>query len=87
MVEIDWTAETGWGKPMIHALRPLTLHPGAKVKERKSTRTVKVLHYATEVFEGLKAYRGVDDRIRLFRPELNMKRLRTSAKRASLPVS
>lgn len=50
------------------------LHPGAKV-----------LHYAIELFEGMKAYRGVDGRIRLFRPEMNMDRMRRTAARASLP--
>jgi hypothetical protein len=47
---------------------------------------VQVLHYATELFEGLKAYRGVDNKIRLFRPEMNMRRMRLTAARASLPV-
>ena len=38
------------------------------------------LHYAIECFEGLKAFRGKDGRIRLFRPEENAKRLIRSAK-------
>ena len=37
------------------------------------------LHYAIECFEGLKAFRGKDGRIRLFRPEENAKRLQRSA--------
>ena len=37
-------------------------------------------HYAIECFEGLKAFRGKDGRIRLFRPEENAKRLIRSAK-------
>ena len=37
------------------------------------------LHYAIECFEGLKAFRGKDGRIRLFRPEENAMRLRRSA--------
>ena len=37
-------------------------------------------HYAIECFEGLKAFRGKDGRIRLFRPEENAKRLQRSAK-------
>ncbi|KAK6041044.1 putative branched-chain-amino-acid transaminase, partial [Cooperia oncophora] len=45
----------------------------------------QVLHYATELFEGMKAYRGDDDRIRLFRPQLNMERMRRTARRAALP--
>lgn len=37
------------------------------------------LHYGQEAFEGLKAYRGTDDRIRVFRMEENAKRFRRSA--------
>lgn len=36
-------------------------------------------HYGIECFEGLKAFRGKDGKIRLFRPEENAKRLRRSA--------
>lgn len=39
-----------------------------------------------QLFEGLKAYRGDDNRLRLFRPMLNMNRMAKSAKRACLPV-
>ena len=35
----------------------------------------------------MKAYRGVDGKIRLFRPEKNMERMRRSAFRSALPVS
>ena len=38
------------------------------------------LHYAIECFEGLKAFRGKDGKIRMFRPEENAKRLQRSAK-------
>ncbi|MDE5629755.1 MAG: branched-chain amino acid aminotransferase [Muribaculaceae bacterium] len=38
------------------------------------------LHYAQEIFEGLKAFRGVDGKIRIFRLEENAKRMRESAK-------
>lgn len=44
------------------------------------------LHYGIELFEGLKAFRGVDGKIRLFRVEENAKRLQSSAKRLCLPV-
>ena len=37
-------------------------------------------HYAIECFEGLKAFRGKDGKVRLFRPEENAKRLQRSAK-------
>ncbi|RWS24970.1 branched-chain-amino-acid aminotransferase: cytosolic-like protein [Leptotrombidium deliense] len=75
MLRIDWNSKTGWNKPQITPLRPLTLHPAAKV-----------FHYALELFEGMKAYRGFDNKIRLFRPDLNMKRMLSSAERLSLPL-
>jgi len=39
-----------------------------------------------KIFEGMKAYRGDDNKIRLFRPDLNMKRMLSSAERMVLPV-
>ena len=44
------------------------------------------LHYGIELFEGLKAFRGVDNKVRLFRVEDNAERLRSSAERLCLPV-
>lgn len=44
------------------------------------------LHYGVELFEGLKAFRGIDGKIRLFRPDENAKRLQSSAERLCLPV-
>ncbi|XP_020280716.1 branched-chain-amino-acid aminotransferase, cytosolic isoform X2 [Pseudomyrmex gracilis] len=64
----------GWQAPEIMPFESIVLHPAAKV-----------LHYAVELFEGFKAYRGVDDKIRLFRPESNMERMNNSAIRAGLP--
>ena len=74
MLSVEWDADRGWGPPRIKPLRPLQLHPAAKV-----------LHYAQTVFEGLKAYRGQDGKVRLFRPELNMARFLKSSRRAALP--
>lgn len=65
----------GWQKPEITPIESIPLHPAAKV-----------LHYAVEIFEGMKAYRGVDGKIRLFRPDLNMKRMNASAQRTGLPL-
>ncbi|VDK56372.1 unnamed protein product [Cylicostephanus goldi] len=73
MLEIDYD-HGKWAKPVIHPYCNLSIDPAAMV-----------LHYAYELFEGLKAYRGVDNRIRMFRPELNMARMRRSAKRSTLP--
>ncbi|MBQ8061513.1 MAG: branched-chain amino acid aminotransferase [Bacteroidales bacterium] len=44
-----------------------------------------VFHYAPSCFEGLKAFRGVDGKIRLFRPDMNAKRLRDSAIYLDMP--
>lgn len=74
MLTIDWCATTGWANPRITPLQPLAIHPAAKV-----------LHYALELFEGMKAYRCVDGRIRLFRPDLNMARMNDTAQRVVLP--
>ncbi|XP_060526470.1 branched-chain-amino-acid aminotransferase, cytosolic [Cylas formicarius] len=65
----------GWQKPVIIPFENISLHPAAKV-----------LHYATELFEGLKSYRGVDGKIRLFRPDLNMARMNRSAMSSGLPT-
>ena len=45
-----------------------------------------VFHYAQGLFEGLKAYRDARGRITLFRPDMTMKRMNTSAARLTLPV-
>ncbi|XP_021927854.1 branched-chain-amino-acid aminotransferase isoform X2 [Zootermopsis nevadensis] len=65
----------GWQRPEIIPFENIVLHPAAKV-----------LHYATELFEGMKAYRGVDGKIRIFRPEMNMERMNQTALRAGLPT-
>lgn len=65
----------GWQKPEITPMENLNLHPAAKV-----------FHYAVELFEGMKAYRGVDGRIRLFRPDMNMARMNVTAHRSGLPT-
>ncbi|XP_071453191.1 branched-chain-amino-acid aminotransferase, cytosolic [Hetaerina americana] len=65
----------GWQPPRILPFQNISLHPAAKV-----------FHYAFELFEGMKAYRGVDGRIRLFRPDRNMERMNRSAVAAVLPT-
>ena len=75
MLSIDWDDRQGWHDPKIEAFKPFSMHPGAKV-----------LHYAQELFEGMKAYRGVDGKIRLFRPMHNMARMNLTASRSCLPA-
>lgn len=43
------------------------------------------LHYGQQAFEGMKAYRGKDDKIRLFRPLENAKRFRQSCYKMMMP--
>ena len=74
MVEITWTLESGWHDAQVKPYGPLQLDPAASV-----------LHYAQEIFEGLKAYRHADDSIWSFRPEANAARMQRSAKRLALP--
>lgn len=75
MLKIEYHVSAGgWQQPCITPLEYISLHPAAKV-----------LHYAVELFEGMKAYRGADGRIRVFRPELNMERMNRSAARSGLP--
>lgn len=44
------------------------------------------LHYGLQCFEGLKAFRGEDGRVRLFRVEENAKRMQSSARKLCLPI-
>ncbi|NP_001087994.1 branched chain amino-acid transaminase 1, cytosolic L homeolog [Xenopus laevis] len=74
MLCIDWSKETGWQHPVIKPFQNLSLHPA-----------VSALHYAIQLFEGLKAYRGEDGKVRLFRPKLNMERMHRSSLRMTLP--
>lgn len=74
MVTVRWTVQKGWETPEVRPFENLSIPP-----------TASCLHYATECFEGMKAYRGYDGQLRLFRPDLNGQRLEMSSKRASLP--
>jgi len=74
MLSIEWDVNSGWHAPKIEPFKNFSMHPGAKV-----------LHYAQELFEGMKAYRGVDGKIRMFRPMHNMARMNLTATRACLP--
>ncbi|XP_075773744.1 branched-chain-amino-acid aminotransferase, cytosolic-like isoform X1 [Pelodiscus sinensis] len=75
MLTVEWSQEQGWGRPHIKPFQNLSLHPASSS-----------LHYAVALFEGMKAFRGEDQRIRLFRPLLNMERMHRTAARASLPL-
>ena len=74
MVTIEWSEGRGWHDAAVGPLQPLPLHPAAAV-----------LHYAQEIFEGLKAYRLADGAMALFRPEANATRFNASARRLAMP--
>ena len=74
MVSIDYLDGKGWHNARVIPYGPIELDPSAIV-----------LHYAQEVFEGLKAYRWADGSIVSFRPEANAARLRSSARRLAIP--
>lgn len=75
MMAIEWTAENGWGTPEIKPYASLELDPAAVV-----------FHYAFEAFEGMKAFKDKNGQVRLFRPDMNAKRLNSSVERIALPT-
>ncbi|WP_242097725.1 branched-chain amino acid aminotransferase [Sphingomonas sp. CROZ-RG-20F-R02-07] len=74
MAVATWTEGRGWHSARVEARRPFTLDPACAV-----------LHYAQEIFEGLKAYRAADGGTTLFRPEQNARRFNASAARMAMP--
>ncbi|MGK5508805.1 branched-chain amino acid aminotransferase [Brevibacillus formosus] len=75
MFTMDYTEGKGWHDPQIVPYSPLTLDPAAMV-----------FHYGQAVFEGLKAYRNQEGKVRLFRPDQNFKRMNRSLERMSMPL-
>jgi branched-chain amino acid aminotransferase len=74
MVTIRYADGKGWYDARVEARAPISLDPATAV-----------LHYAQEIFEGLKAYRVEGGGITMFRPEANAKRFRESAVRMAMP--
>ena len=72
----DFQEEKGWYDPRVEPYGPLSLDPATAV-----------LHYAQAIFDGLKAFRGVDGKIRLFRPQKHVERMNGSARRLCIPPS
>jgi branched-chain amino acid aminotransferase len=71
---MPYHADRGWHDPLIEPYRMLELDP-----------TAMCLHYAQEIFEGMKAYRGKGGAIFLFRPMENIRRMNVSAERLCMP--
>ncbi|MFF8847073.1 branched-chain amino acid aminotransferase [Streptomyces sp. NPDC015127] len=74
MVTIKWTEGRGWHDAELVPYAPLSIDPANMT-----------LHYAQEIFEGLKAYRRPDGSVVTFRPEANAKRFQSSARRLAMP--
>lgn len=74
MVTIEWELGKGWHDARLRPYGPFSIDPANAV-----------LHYAQEIFEGLKAYRHEDGSVWGFRPEANAERMQRSARRLALP--
>jgi branched-chain amino acid aminotransferase len=78
MISIDWTEGPDgigrWHDAVVGPRQPIALDPACAV-----------LHYAQEIFEGLKAYKQADGGVALFRPEANAARFNQSARRLAMP--
>jgi branched-chain amino acid aminotransferase len=75
MFVANFEEEKGWYDPRVEPYGPLPLDPATAV-----------LHYGQSLFEGLKAFRGRDGAIRLFRPQMHVARLNRTARRMCIPT-
>ena len=74
MFIMDYSVDEGWHDARIVPFGKFEIHPACTA-----------LHYGSEVFEGLKAYRKADGSVQLFRPIENIRRMNRSAERLCLP--
>jgi len=74
MAVASWS-DGEWTAPRLGPVEPFSLHPATHV-----------FHYGSECFEGLKAHRGRDGVVRVFRLDSHVRRMRTSAEILMLPV-
>jgi branched-chain amino acid aminotransferase len=75
MVTVRYADGKGWYEPRVEARAPIPMDPASAV-----------LHYAQEIFEGLKAYTLPDGGVAMFRPEANAARFAQSAQRMAMPA-
>jgi branched-chain amino acid aminotransferase len=73
MVTIRYADGKGWYDARVEARAPIPMDPATAV-----------LHYAQEIFEGLKAYSAADGGVTMFRPDANARRFATSARRMAM---
>lgn len=74
MFMMNYTEGMGWHDPRIEPFHRIDLSPAAMV-----------FHYGQEMFEGLKAYKGVDGKPYLFRPVMNARRTNNTNDRLCIP--
>ncbi len=74
MFLMKWDRDNGWHDAEICPYGDFSMDPAAMV-----------LHYGQAIFEGLKAYKGENEQIFMFRPEDNLERMNTSALRMCMP--
>ncbi|GIE27405.1 branched-chain-amino-acid aminotransferase [Actinoplanes italicus] len=75
MVTVRYADGKGWYEPRVEARAPIPMDPASAV-----------LHYAQEIFEGLKAYKTPDGGVAMFRPDANANRFNQSAGRMAMPA-
>src|SRR5437899_1448657 len=75
MFVMAFQEEKGWYDPRVEPYGPFPMDPATAV-----------LHYGQGLFEGLKAFRGRDGKIRLFRPQKHVERLNRTAERMCIPT-
>src|SRR5919112_5088260 len=75
MVTVRYAEGKGWYEPRVEARAPIPMDPATAV-----------LHYAQEIFEGLKAYTTPDGGVAMFRPDANAARFAQSAQRMAMPA-
>ena len=75
MATIRFADGKGWYDSRVEARAPISIDPASAV-----------LHYAQEIFEGLKAYRLADGGVAMFRPDANAARFAQSAQRMAMPA-
>jgi branched-chain amino acid aminotransferase len=74
MVTVHYADGKGWYDARVEARAPIAIDPASAV-----------LHYAQEIFEGLKAYKMADGGVAMFRPDANAARFAQSAQRMAMP--
>jgi len=74
MFVMEYDDSKGWFNAQIKKYGQFLIDPSALV-----------FHYGQAVFEGMKAFYGVDGKIRLFRPEMNLERMNKTQERLAMP--